>query len=102
MEKARRMLRPSGGTDGDGGGGAGGAGRPAGTVPGSVGALVQTFKSTATRKINRLRRTPGAPVWQRDYYERILRDDRALRAVRRYIEQNPARWEEDRNNPRNR
>lgn len=72
-----------------------GSGAPRGTVPGSLGAIVQQFKSITTRKINRLRGTPGAPVWQRGYWDRILRDERAGQAACRYIEENPARWEED-------
>ena len=72
--------------------------RPNGTARGSIGAIVQNFKSTATRGINRRRKTPGDLVWQRNYYDRILWDDRALERVRRYIEMNPIRWDEDRLN----
>jgi REP element-mobilizing transposase RayT len=42
--------------------------------------------------VNQARRTPGAPLWQRNYYERIIRDEQALQSVRRYIEANPVRW----------
>lgn len=72
---------------------------PTGTQPGSLGAIVQNFKSVTTRKINQWRGAPGAPVWQRNYYERIIRDARELDAVRRYIAQNPLRWALDDNNP---
>jgi REP element-mobilizing transposase RayT len=47
------------------------------------------------RKINRLRCAPGAPVWQRNYYEHIVRHEREWHAIRRYIAENPARWAED-------
>jgi putative transposase len=67
--------------------------------PGSLGAIIRTFKSITTRDINRVRGTPGAPVWQRNYYERIVRDERGLAAIRRYIRDNPGRWAEDRENP---
>lgn len=73
--------------------------RPNGTQPGSLGAILQNFKSISTRKINTLRATPGAPVWQRNYYERIVRDDRALNAIRHYIANNPLKWALDRDNP---
>ena len=76
-----------------------GPARPAGTDPGSLGAVVQFFKSTVTRTINRRRKTPGGQVWQRNYYERILRTEHEWRACRHYIEQNPARWDEDKNHP---
>ena len=71
-------------------------------APGSLAAIVRTFKSRSTRLINRSRRTPGAPVWQRNYYERIIRDDEELAAIREYIRDNPARWDEDPNNPERR
>ena len=70
--------------------------RPRGVEPGSLGAVVGNFKSVVTRRVNRLRGTPGAPFWQRNYHERIIRDERALRAIRRYIRENPMRWERDR------
>lgn len=69
--------------------------RPAqanGTQPNSLNAIVQSFKSISARKVNQLSRTPGARLWQRDYYERIVRDERELHNIRRYIEGNPARW----------
>ncbi len=72
---------------------------PHGTVRGSLGAIIQNFKSVSTRKINKIRKNPGAPVWQRNYYERVIRDDRELDGIRRYIAGNPVRWEEDENHP---
>jgi REP-associated tyrosine transposase len=62
-------------------------------APGSLGAIVRSYKSPVARRVNALRRTPGAPVWQRGYWERVVRDERELAAVRRYIVENPARWE---------
>lgn len=73
--------------------------RPNGTVPGSLGAIIQNFKSNTTREINRQRQTPGLPVWHRNYYEHILRNDAELAQVRRYIRDNPRRWAEDEENP---
>ena len=67
--------------------------------PKSLGAFIAGFKSAATTRINALRGTPGGKVWQYKFYDRILRDERAWRACRRYIEQNPARWNEDKNHP---
>jgi len=69
--------------------------RPIGTQPGSLGAIVQNLKSLTTRKINQRRGTPGLPVWQRNYYEHIIRDDAALDRIRQYIAENPLRWATD-------
>ena len=68
-------------------------------APGSLGAIIRSFKSAATKHINALRNTPGVPVWQRNYFERVIRDDREMDAVRRYIVDNPAKWNEDENHP---
>ena len=74
--------------------------RPTGGVsPGSLGAVVGNFKAVTARRINDLRRTPGIPVWQRNYYEHIVRNERTLNAIRQYITDNPARWGCDRYNP---
>lgn len=67
--------------------------------PGSLGAIIGSFKSVTTRRMNRIRRTPGAAVWQRNYYERIVRSQRELERIREYIATNPARWALDRENP---
>jgi len=66
---------------------------------GSLGAIVGTFKSVAARRINRLRKMPGTPVWQRNYHERVIRNERELNAIRQYIRDNPANWAGDRDNP---
>jgi REP element-mobilizing transposase RayT len=64
-----------------------------------LGRLVGAFKTVSAKRINGLRGTPGVPVWQRNYYERIIRNERELDATRRYIIQNPLRWALDRENP---
>lgn len=60
----------------------------------TVGAIVRGFKGAVVRQIRALQAAPDLKVWQRDYYERIIRDEAALQNIRRYIEQNPARWQE--------
>ncbi|MDW7710809.1 MAG: transposase [Deferrisomatales bacterium] len=72
-----------------------------GPARGSVGAVVGSFKSGAARRINQLRNSLGAAVWQRNYYERVIRDDGELADVRQYIMDNPARWADDSENPAN-
>ena len=71
---------------------------PSKTISGTIGAHVATLKSTATRRINNVRRSKGAKVWQRGYYDRIIRNERELHATREYIRNNPQRWQEDRDN----
>ena len=73
--------------------------RPRGVTPGSLGAIVGNFKSVTARRINRIRRTPGMPVWQRNYYEHVVRNESGLNAIRQYIAGNPARWKWDTCNP---
>ena len=68
-------------------------------VPGSIPTIIRSFKSAVTRRINEMRDTPGARVWQRNYYEHIIRNDRALNAIRHYITENPLSWHLDRYNP---
>lgn len=75
---------------------------PNGTQPGSLAAIVQNFKSVSTRKINAQRAMSGVPVWQRNYWERIIRNDAELGHVRQYIANNLARWACDRANPQGR
>ena len=64
-------------------------------VPGSLPALVRAFKAASAKRINNLRGAPGAPVWQRNYYEHIIRDDENLARIRQYILDNPSNWEDD-------
>jgi len=77
-----------------------GSSRPRGPAPRSLGAFIAGFKSIVTKRINALRDTPGAAVWQRNYWEHIIRNERALNAIRRYIAANPSRWQLDRCNAR--
>ena len=73
--------------------------RSAGPVAGSVPAIVGQFKSAAARRINALRGTPWAHVWQRNYYEHVIRSEIELNRVREYIAGNPLLWSEDEYNP---
>jgi hypothetical protein len=55
-------------------------------------AIIGGFKSAVTNRINELRGTPGAAVWQRSFHDRVVRDETELNAYRRYIDANPRRW----------
>jgi putative transposase len=73
--------------------------RPNGTQLGSLAAVLQNFKSVTTRRINAARATPGLSVWQRNYYEHVIRSEAEWYRIWTYIADNPRRWTEDRENP---
>jgi REP element-mobilizing transposase RayT len=75
--------------------------RPRGPKRKSVGAIIGSFKSAATKRINEMRATAGAPVWHRNYHEHIIRNEKSLHAIRDYIAGNPANWVSDEENPVN-
>ncbi len=62
---------------------------------GSLGAIIGQFKSMVTKRINRLPHAPDHPIWQRNYYEHIIRNEESLNTIRAYIATNPAKWAED-------
>jgi REP element-mobilizing transposase RayT len=63
--------------------------------------VVGYLKMNTGKRINELRDNAGAPVWQRNYYEHIIRNDDDLANIRRYIAENPMKWELDENHPKN-
>ena len=70
----------------------------------SLADVVHRFKTLTTRRYIDGVKTGGwlpfrGKVWQRNYYEHIIRDERALNRIRQYIVDNPARWTEDKENP---
>jgi len=67
----------------------------------SIPTIVKLFKSTTTKQINKLRNIPGTDVWQRNYYEHVIRDDAELNRIRQYIMENPLKWDTDSENPNN-
>lgn len=67
--------------------------------PSSLATIVRSFKSAATKHVNEIRGTPGFPLWQRNYYEHIIRNEEELTRIRNYIVNNPLQWELDRENP---
>ena len=71
-------------------------------VSNSIPTIMRLFKATTAKQINLLRGTPGEPLWQRNYYEHIIGSKRDYYAIAEYIENNPAGWEIDQENPNNR
>lgn len=61
--------------------------------------IVRAFKSFSARRINKLRQMQGIPVWQRDYYEHIIRNAKEHDRIDSYITSNPANWMRDSQNP---
>ena len=60
--------------------------------PPTLGAVVGSFKSAATRSVNQARGTSGVTLWQRGFYEHIVRNQHDLDDIREYIRTNPLRW----------
>ena len=65
----------------------------------TLGTIVAFFKYQTTKRINELHETPGQKLWQRNYYERVIRNENELNDVRQYIVDNPAKWDTDEENP---
>lgn len=61
--------------------------------------VVRAFKTFSARRINEMRGSPGIAVWQRNYYEHVVRSDNELDRIREYIMNNPVQWELDLENP---
>ena len=72
--------------------------RIAGLDPSSLSVIVRSFKAEVTRRA-RLELNWRGEIWQRNYFDRVIRDGRELADVSRYIAENPMKWEWDRENP---
>ena len=60
---------------------------------------MRALKSISAVRVNRLLGRTGHPLWQRNYYDRIVRNEDELNRIRQYISENPGRWDMDRENP---
>lgn len=72
---------------------------PHGPCPGSLGAVIGGFKSTVSREVAANNLSMVRPLWQRNYFERIIRNDREFAAIQRHIVENPRRWDNDPEHP---
>lgn len=75
--------------------------RPQGTLPNTLGRIIQAFKSLTTCEyVKGVRQYGWSPfpqrLWQRNYYEHIVKSEHELEGIRRYIIDNPMKWESDR------
>lgn len=64
-------------------------------VKGSLPTIIRSYKSAVTKRINEIKKAAGGIVWQRNYYEHVIRNEKELYNIRRYIEQNPLKWDLD-------
>jgi putative transposase len=60
-------------------------------IPGSLGSVVAGFKASVSKRARQCRLTEGQ-VWQRNYFERVIRNESELDALRKYVDENPLRW----------
>ena len=67
----------------------------------TISAIVRGFKSAVTKRINELRITYGAAVWQRNYHEHVIPNEHDLNELREYIMNNPLKWERGKEKPKN-
>jgi REP element-mobilizing transposase RayT len=74
---------------------------PRGPQPKSLGAVMAQFKSRVTKRLWKIPDLQGTPIWQRNYYEHIIRDEQDLKNKTDYIEANPMLWDQDDENPKN-
>ena len=58
--------------------------------------IIRGFKTFSARQVNKVRHQSGVPLWQRNYYERIIRNEEELDRVQKYIINNPRNWTKDR------
>jgi REP element-mobilizing transposase RayT len=61
----------------------------------SLGSIIGQFKGSVTLRVRKHNRDPDYRVWQRNYYEHVIRDEKDLNRIRRYIQDNPAQWHVD-------
>ncbi len=57
--------------------------------------IVRQFKTFSAKRVNAIRNCPGIRLWQRNYYEHIIRSESELTRIREYIINNPTQWRND-------
>lgn len=60
-----------------------------------LGGIIGAYKTHTTVAINNLLQIPGVRFWQRNYYERVIRNEREFEAIHNYIVANPMNWDQD-------
>jgi hypothetical protein len=72
---------------------------PGGPPSRSLGAMIGQWKSRLTKRAWKLPGMQRSPIWQRNYYEHIIRDEASMRRIEEYIQNNPQRWAQDQLHP---
>ena len=67
----------------------------------TLGWIVGIFKTECTKQIRQIIKNPNIIIWQRNYYERIIRDEEEYLKIKEYITNNPLMWDQDHNNIKN-
>ena len=65
----------------------------------SIGSVIRGFKATVTKQVRKFENSATLQVWQRNYYEHVIRNEIDLNKIREYIFFNPLQWEFDEMNP---
>jgi len=68
---------------------------PHGPKPAPLGAILSQFKSRVTKRLWKIHSLKNTPIWQRNDYEHIIRNEREMDKIVRYIQSNPAMWMND-------
>jgi len=68
---------------------------PKGSSPRSLGAIIGSFKSATTKQVHRFGLTNHKTIWQRNFYEHVIRDDEDYQRIVEYVQFNPINWEGD-------
>lgn len=74
---------------------------PTGPQPYSTSAVIAGFKSAVTRRCRQIYQADKLRIWQRNYWEHVIRNERQLQALREYIRENPRQWQRDSLHPEN-
>jgi REP element-mobilizing transposase RayT len=67
----------------------------------SLPTVLRSFKAAVTKRVRELAGRPDLEIWQRNYFEHVIRNEDSPNEIRRYIQENPLRWALDRENPAN-
>jgi putative transposase len=61
----------------------------------TIGSIIRGFKGASTKKMRLVTNNIEEKIWQYNYYERIIRDENELNRIRKYIENNAKKWQDD-------
>ena len=58
----------------------------------NVGDIICTYKSITTKRCNKKNKIKGKQIWQRNYYEHVIRNEKEYYKILEYMNNNPIRW----------